>query len=363
MANAKRTLPIVIFLFALASGIAWWFTSSQANTDKTEKPTVARQGSGGGGGQPIVVDAVKLKSQYVEENFVVNGTVLAWETVSIQPEITGKITGIFFEEGSPVSKGDLLVQLNDAELQASLQRAHYRLELAREREQRLRKLVEQNNVSQDDYDRALNELNVQRAEIEVIQAQIDKTQIYAPYSGVIGLRQASVGTSIRNIDPIATLNVIDRIKLEFSVPERHRSSLKIGQLVNFRVTGRNELFSAEVYAFESSIDVSTRSLTVRARATNDHGKLLPGAFATVDLKLGSFPEGLLVPTIAVIPSSNNSFVYLARNGKAEMQTITPGFRMNNELLVLSGVSEGDIVITSGLQRIRSGAQIEVRLAN
>lgn len=350
----KHIVKWVVILGILAGG-GWWWSQGRS------KPAVASTKGGGGGGKPVAplkVSAVVVAPEPFMEKVVSTGTLRAEEGVELQAEINGKIVAINFKEGSPVRKGDLLVKLNDADLRATLSRATSRRELAQRREVRITQLFKDGIANQDEYDAVLNDVAVQEAEIALMEAQIGKTEIRAPFDGVVGLRFVSEGAFVGASTRIATLQRLDHLKVDFSVPERHAGRVRAGSPVSFSVAGGDRKFSGEVQATDPRIDMSTRTLLVRAICPNPDGRLLPGTFANVEITLSRIEDAILVPAVAVVPGVTDKNVFVASEGKAVRRVVETGTRTETTVQVLSGLKVGDIVITSGLQQMRAGLLVE-----
>ena len=292
------------------------------------------------------------KYEVLDNKVLTTGTILANEEVDLKSEENGKITKILFHEGSFVNAGDLLVKINDADLQAQLQSAKSRLELQKDTEYRQKQLLEKEAISQEDYDVSANQLQVNEAEVELIKAQIDKTEIRAPFSGIIGLKNVSEGSFVNNSTIIASLQNINPIKIDFSIPERYSSMVNVGDEINFTISGNNKKYVGKVYAIEPKIDPVTRTLKLRAQCSNTGREILPGSFANVDLVLRKIENAILIPSEALIPGIDGQSVFLYRNGKAVTQKVETGIRSNKTVQITSGISEGDTVITSGMLQLR-----------
>jgi membrane fusion protein (multidrug efflux system) len=305
------------------------------------------------------VKTYRVEAGLLTERLATTGTVRANEDVDLVSEISGKISSIHFEEGSRVTRGQLLLKIDDSELLAEQQRAMHRVQLAERAEARQKQLLDDGVISSETYDVALGELNVLRAERQLIEAQLVKTEIRAPFSGVIGLRWVSPGSYLSSQTRIASLNDLDPVKLDFTVPERYSALMQVGDSISFAVEGFDRTFPGAIYAVEPSIDASTRSLRVRARCPNSDGALVPGAFANVDLVLRSVPDALTVPSIAVIPELGGKKVFVYENGKAQPRPVETGIRSDTAVQITSGIAEGDIVIVSGLLQMRPGLVVEV----
>ena len=293
------------------------------------------------------------------ERLAATGTVRANEQVEIVSEISGKISEIYFEEGSRVAGGALLVKIDDSELLAERQRALHRVELAERAEARQQQLLDEGVISSETYDVALGELNVLRAELQLIEAQLLKTEIRAPFGGIIGLRWVSPGSYLSSQTRIASLHDLDPVKLDFAVPERYSALMRIGDEIAFTVDGFERSFPGTVYAIEPSVDASTRSLRMRARCPNSDGALLPGTFANVDLVLRSVDDALTVPSIAIIPELGGKKVFIYDEGTAQPRTVETGIRTENEVQITSGLTAGDLVIISGILQLRPGLEVEI----
>ncbi|MEX2601554.1 MAG: efflux RND transporter periplasmic adaptor subunit, partial [Balneolaceae bacterium] len=229
---------------------------------------------------------------------------------------------------------------------------------------RQERLLERGGISQEDYDATVNEVNVLRSEIELIDAQIEKTEIRAPFDGVIGLKYVSDGSFISPETRVASLNDIDPVKIDFSIPERYVSRVNVGDRIDFTVQGQESSFQGDVYAVEPRIDTETRTLRIRALTSNPENRLVPGAFANIELILQTMDDALMLPSISVIPELNRQKVYRYRNGQVEEVQISTGIRTDQSVQVLEGLAPGDTVLTTGLLQARAGMEVELtRIVN
>lgn len=331
-------------------------------TDKAA-PGGGRKGDGEKSGKPLQVTTFLVQPVRFAETIESTGTLLAEEAVELQAEIAGKVTQFNFREGTAVRRGELLVKLNDADLQASLERTMHRWQVANLREQRLAKLLKQGVARQEEYDIASSELDIQKAESALIKAQIQKTEIRAPFDGVVGLRYVSEGAFINAATRVATLQRLDKLKLDFAVPEKYAARIRIGNPVTVGIVGVEHALTGAIYAYDPRIDSVTRSLLIRAVCPNPGGKLLPGAFAHVELTLAELNDAVLIPAVAVVPSLAEKIVYVVEHGKAQARPVTTGTRLESTIHILAGLQPGDEVITSGLQQVRAGREVMVQRAN
>ena len=340
-------------LLALAIAAMVWVVRKRSDSDSPK--AAERVTTGGGNAMPVYT--AKVAPRLLQERVTATGSVTADESVDLVSEIAGKVVKLGFEEGAPVKRGDVLVQLDDAELSAQLARAESRLELAKAQAERQRQLVTAGGTSQADLDAAESEVSVLRAEVELARAQLAKTRIAAPFDGVAGLRYVSVGANITPNTRIATLQKLDTIKVEFSIAERHLGRVQPEAEVTIRLTGLDEPFRGKLYATEPRIDAGTRTLRLRARAENPGGRALPGGFATVELPLREIPNALMVPADAIIPGLNEQQVYVIENGRAQPRKVQTGLRLAREVQIISGLEPNATVITSGQLQLRPGMPV------
>ena len=307
--------------------------------------------------RPLEVDSLVVKPRLLVERFATVGTIRADEQVEIQSEISGILEEVRFDEGSRVGRGQLLARLDDEQLVAERDRARHRVELAVLSEARQSDLLEQGLTSQEDYDLALGQLNVLRAELRLAEARLEKTRIRAPFQGVIGLRSVSRGAALTPQTRIATLQRIDPVKIEFSVPESRAGRVEPGEVVEFRIKGSDRVFAGEIYAVEPRVDRETRSLRARARCPNPAGELLPGAFADVELAINEIEGALTVPAMAVIPELGSKKIFVVEEGRAVPRLVETGVRTETEVEITRGLEPGEHVIVSAVQQLRSGLAV------
>lgn len=309
--------------------------------------------------QRIPVQMEVVHSEKLGERVMTVGTVLANEEVEIRSEISGKIEKIFFKESGRVKKGEVLLKINDADLQAQLLRAEYRQTLAAEQAERQRQLFEKKLASQEEYDIMVSELNIRKAETQLIQVQIDKTEIRAPFEARVGLRWVSEGSYISPQTLITTLQDIHPVKIDFTIPEKYASQIGVGDQITFIVQGISGKFSGSIYSFESKIDQSTRTLRMRALSPNPDGVLIPGAFASIEVVMKE-KESLLIPSFALIPELKGHRVFLLKEGKAISQSVEIGTRTEEQVEIIQGLQAGDTLITSAILQLRPGMAVQLQ---
>lgn len=306
---------------------------------------------------PLPVTAMLLRVQHIENSIISTGTVLANEEVEIRSEISGKIRKISFKEGAKVSKSDLLIKIEDAELQANVLKAQSQRKLAEDNEYRMRMQLKIEAVAQKDYDQALNELNLAKAGEQLLRAQLEKTELRAPFAGVVGLKYVSEGALLGASTRITTLQEINPVKIDFAIPGKYAEWVRAGTEIQFTVQGSDKIQKGKVYAVDPKIDAETRSLHLRALCGNAEGIILPGSFATVSVPLQKMDSALMVPTQAMTADGRGPKVFLYHGGKADPAPVVAGLRTDSTVQIIKGLKVGDTVITSGIMQLRPGALV------
>ena len=312
-----------------------------------------------GGPQAVIVDVIIAVKNTVSNTIEVNGTVIANESANLQPEVSGRLTYLNLPEGTKVSQGMVLARINDADLQANMQKIRVQLDLAQKNEARLKKLLDINGINQADYDAVLNQVNTLKADLDITQAQIDKTVLKAPFNGILGLRMISPGAYVTPATILATLQQTDKVKIDFTVPEMYKDVIKAGKSVNVRTSaGSTTIKKAVIIATEPQIDATTRNLKVRA--VLDGANVNPGGFVKVLIETSGNNSSILVPTNAIIPDAKAKKVVVVKDGKGKLTDIETGLRINGAAEVLSGLNVGDSIAVSGVLFVRPNSQIKVR---
>lgn len=354
MSSTVKKILITIIILAAIGFIIY----PQLNTGKDNKEASSDKPANSG---TLPVTAIIASEANLDNNLRSTGSLMANESVTLKSEVSGIVERIYFKEGEHVKKGQLLVQLNDDEIKAEVEKLQFTRKLNEDIEYRQKQLLQREAISQEEYETALTTLNTTRSDIKVRQVRLDKHQIRAPFSGVIGLRSVSVGSYLNPSDNIATLYSINPIKIDFSVPGKYSSQVNPGDKIDFTTDAHEETFTGEIYAIEPQIDPKTRSLKIRATSENKENKLLPGQFAKILLTLNSYESAIMIPTEAVIPELNGKKVYVYRNGVAETKQIETGIRTADKIQVISGLNAGDTVLTSGTLQLRQGTQVDIEL--
>ena len=358
----KQTKIFLVLGIILLLAVAYFYP--RLGTQPAGEGAAPAGQNGGGNAEPLVVNVIQLKKETLNNQLQVSGTILPNESVDIKPEINGLVTKINFKEGQYVTKGTPLVYLNDNELQAQFQRLQYTQKLVQTQESRQKQLLAREAISQEEYDIVLNQYNTALSDIKLVQAQLEKTVIRAPFNGRLGLRQVSEGAVINAANIIVSIVNIDPIKLEFSIPERYSGLIAEGSSIYFSSESSTEEVEGKVYAFEPQIDAATRTIKLRAQSPNKSGKYLPGMFVKIRFVLDVKEDALLVPAESVIPELSGYKVFVVgADGNAEQRMIEIGTRTDTQVQVISGLKEGDLVLTTGVMQVRQGMPVKPTTIN
>jgi len=345
-----RNSSIVIFLLIITGIIVIPKLNSKKETETPRAQTR--------GGAAISVDIQVIEASKFQNKIQVSGTTLSNEEVELHAEASGKIVTINFREGQKVKKGDLLLKVNDSDLQAQLQKAEVRKKFLEDKEYRQKVLLSKDGTSQELYETALNDLNSAKADIENLKALIDKTEIRAPFDGTIGLRYVSEWGYVTPSTQIASLQSLNPIKIDFSVPQRYAGSISIGTKVKIKTVSGKE-YQVKIYAFEQKIDPATRALKVRALYPNERNEIMPGSYVTVNIDLNDIVNAITIPTQALALDITGEIVYIYKGGRAVPRKVESAIRTEEDVQIVKGLAIGDSIITSGIIQIRPGSRVRI----
>jgi membrane fusion protein (multidrug efflux system) len=350
----------------LLTGLGIIIFSSCGTSDKkssSSNPGGSQQGGQAGQQPPMAVDIFIIKPTLINEKIEVSGSLEANETTEIHPEISGRLVQLNIAEGKFVRKGALLAKIYDGDMQAQLKKYQVQLDIAKTNEERSAQLLKIQGISKSDYDASLLNVNNIRADIDITNANITKTEIRAPFDGKLGLKNISPGAFVTPLTVVTTISQVNKLKLQFSVPEKYGAEIRNGQPISFTVNGSEKTFTATVLATATEIGQDTRSLMVRAIVQNNDPALIPGTFANVQMILGNNPNAIMIPNSSVIPQGRKKQVFVFKASKALPMEITTGVRDSANVQVLAGLEPGDTLITSGLLFLRPGVDVKVSKAD
>ncbi|WP_372932230.1 efflux RND transporter periplasmic adaptor subunit [Mariniphaga sediminis] len=326
----------------------------------TEEPGLRTgPGSNGGGRQPLYASGYILVPTKMNELIYSTGSLLPDEEVDLAFETSGKVVGIYFAEGTRVEKGELLAKINDKPLQAQLLKLRAQKKLVEEREFRQRQLLDRDAISRESYDQVATELQSIEADIMLIEARIDETELRAPFHGTVGLRMISEGAFATTQTKIVRLVKTRPLKIEFSIPERYAGEVTPGFPITFNIDGFQHSFEAKVYAIDPKVNIETRTIVARALYPNVNEELKPGRFASVRARLSQIENAVSIPTEALIPEMDGEKVYVFNKGKAQGKKVITGLRTESHIQIREGLNFGDTLLTTAILQLRNDLPVQL----
>lgn len=288
------------------------------------------------------------------------GTLTASDSVTISPEIAGRVIKISDRQGSGVQAGDLLAELDTAMYRAQIADATAKKVLWEANAERARSLMAKGAGTQKALDEAVSELGIAEAALNLANATIAKTRITAPFSGELGLRQVSIGEYLTPGQAIFTLARIDRLNVDFTLPQTELAVVRPGTKVMVRTDAYpGETFTGAVLAIDPNLDPAARAVSVRAEIENADGRLKPGLFIEVDIETGTVAGAVTIPEEALVARGDKIFVYQLKDNKAELVAVTTGLREAGKVQIVEGIASGATVVTDGQMKLRPGADAKI----
>lgn len=317
----------------------------------------AGPGAAKGAPAPAPVEVIEVKPTRLQEDLIAVGSLRSNESVMLRPEVAGRITQIAFRDGQSVRRGQLIVALDATVNQAEVAQARAEFDLAQSSLQRTEDLARRNFVSPSAQDQAAANVQVSEAKLRLAEARLAKMQIVAPFDGIVGIRNVSVGDYVKDGTDLVNIEDIGKLKADFRLPERYYAQLKVGQKVELAADALpDERFAGVLDAINPRIDASGRSLELRASLANPGARLRPGMFVRVRVILGERDAALLVPEQAIVPAGSDFFVYRVVDGRAQRIQVQTGVRRDAQVEIVSGLAAGDRVVISGQQRLGRDGQ-------
>jgi membrane fusion protein (multidrug efflux system) len=341
----------------VAAGGGYWFGTRQASPGAAMPPKAP---AGPANGPPTTVEAAKVMLQALPQTITAVGSLRSDESITVRPEVAGRISAIGFQEGQRVAKGATLVRLDPAINAAEVQQARANLKLAQSKYERAADLAQRNFISGQARDEAENNLRVAEAAVALADARLAKTEIKAPFAGIIGLRVVSVGDYVKEGADVVNLESIDPLKVDFRVPEMNLSQLAVGQSLTVTLDALpGRTFEGKVYAVNPLIDAAGRSVVIRAVVHNADTMLRPGMFARVRLVTRDEKQALVVPEQAIVPQGDEQYVFRVADGKVARVKVDIGQRRDGRVEVLKGLAPNDVVVTAGQLKLRDGMAVTI----
>lgn len=335
-----------LVLLVLVGVAVWWFWPTE------QAPMGSRP--------PTAVNLAPSIERPLYDRVEAVGTARAAQAVVLLAEVPGRVAEIHFQQGQQVTRGQLLVTLDDRNARAELARAEAEYQRAKDDYRRGQQLVDRRAISQSEVDTFRTTLEAAQASRDVARANFSDHTIRAPFAGVLGLRQVDPGAYLQTGDPITTLDNVGHLEVDFQIPERYLAKLAVGLPVQIRNSAfENQTFEGSITHLDSRVNSSSRSLTVRARLNNPQGQLLPGQFLRVSVQLAQ-RDALLVPEQAVITQGAQSYVFtVSKDNRARRHPVTLGGRRDGWVEVTSGLTDKPDVVVNGHSRLGSGQPVKV----
>lgn len=324
---------------------------SQATT-KAVPPTAP------GGG--IAVEASMVKLVRMSQGLTAVGSLRSDESVTIRPEVSGRISEIGFREGQRVAKGATLIRFDTSVQRAELDQADANLGLSKSRLARSRDLFTKGFISTQARDEAESNFKIAQANYDLSQARLTKLEIKAPFSGIVGLRMVSIGDYVKDGQDIVNLEGVDPLKVDFRIPEIYLKQVAAGQALQITLDAfPNQTFQGNVFAINPLVDANGRSIVIRAAVKNVEARLRPGMFARVRLLFSDDRDSVAVPEQSLIPVGDDHYLFKVVDGRAQRNKVEIGQRRNGQVEILQGLAAGDVVVTAGQLKLRDGVQVKI----
>lgn len=362
--NNKVAVLVVVALVAVGLG-GYWIGQQRGSggPGKPATPTTAAPGPGTGGPgagapQAVTVEAVKVVRASLPQAITAVGSLRSDESVTLRPEVAGRIATIGFAEGQRVQKGAILVRLDPTVNEAEVKQARANMTLAKSKYDRAVDLAKSNFISGQARDEAESNMKVAEAALAVAEAKLAKTEIKAPFSGIIGLRQVSLGDYVKEGADLVNLEAVDPLKVDFRVPEVYMKQVRAGQPIEIAldaIPGRT--YAGRVFAINPLVDAAGRAIVIRAQVSNPDTSLRPGMFARVRLITEERQDALVLPEQALVPSGSEQFVFRVVDGKAQRARVEIGQRGDGRVEIRQGVGPEDVVVVAGQLKLREGVPV------
>ena len=366
----KKTL-VVAGVFAgllIIGGGGYWIGKTQSSAGAASSlpasgpQATAKAGTSTTGalGSGLMVDAVTVKSVRMAQGLTAVGSLRSDESVTIRPEVAGRISEIGFREGQRVAKGATLIRFDASVQRAELAQAEANLGLSKSRIERSRDLFNKGFISAQARDEAESNFKVAQATYDLSQARLTKLEIKAPFSGIVGLRTVSIGDYVKDGQDIVNLEEIDPLKVDFKIPEIYLKQVAVSQSLQITLDAfPNQTFQGKVFAINPLVDTNGRSIVIRATVKNTDARLRPGMFARVRLLFSDERDSVAVPEQSLIPVGDEQYLFKVVDGRAQRFKVEIGQRRDGQVEVLQGLVAGEVVVTAGQLKLRDGSQVKI----
>ena len=358
----------VIASLLLIGGAGYWLGKSQSKSASPSVPvagglpsnTKTAAGGAAAAGSGVAVDATNVKTVRMAQGLTAVGSLRSDESVTIRPEVAGRISEIGFREGQRVARGATLIRFDTSVQRAELEQAEANLGLSKSRLERSRDLFTKGFISAQARDEAESNFKIAQATYDLSHARLTKLEIKAPFSGIVGLRMVSIGDYVKDGQDIVNLEGIDPLKVDFRIPEIYLKQLAVGQSLQITLDAfPNQTFQGKVFAINPLVDTNGRSIVIRAMVRNTESRLRPGMFARVRLLFSDEHDAVAVPEQALIPVGDDQYLFKVVDGRAQRVKVDIGQRREGQVEVLQGLVAGDTVVIAGQLKLRDGTPVNV----
>ncbi len=353
----KKNTRYGIIVLALAGLAGLSYFAYTANRAPGAPVVAGKAGGGAPGGFAMAVEVARIGASDFADDATAVGSLKSGESVILRPETAGRVAAIHFRDGSVVDRGATLVTLDASVQEAELQQAKANLALARSTYQRNEELLGKKFLSPQALDNSAAALKVQEAAVQLAEAKLARMRIKAPFKGMVGLRNVSVGDYVKEAQDLINIEAIGHLRVDFRLPEAYLGRLSKGQTVEVSTDALpGESFKAVLDATDPLVDPNGRAISARALLDNAAGKLRPGMFVRVRLLFGERKGVLMAPEQAIVPGGQPS-VFKVVDGKAVLTKVRLGVRRAAQVEIVEGLQDGDVVITAGQLKVRDGAPV------
>jgi len=364
--SRSAVVTVLVIGILVAAGGGYWLGTQRMPAGAGDAAAAPGSGSAAKGqavaaaGSAVTVEATKVTTAPMPQIITAVGSLRSDESVTLRPESAGRISAITFKEGQRVAKGTPLVRLDAAIPQAELAQARANLTLAKSKFDRAVDLANRNYISGQAKDEAENNFKVAQASVQLAEAKVAKTELVAPFAGIIGLRLVSVGDYVKEGADLVNLEAIDPLKVDFRVPETYLRQVQPGQSMQISLDALpGKTYNGKVIALNPLVDAAGRSIVIRAQVANQDTALRPGMFARVRLITSDQSNAMIIPEQALVPQGTEQYVFKVVDGKTTRVRIDVGQRRDSLVEVVKGLNVGDVVVTAGQLKVRDGTPVQV----
>ena len=354
---------LAVLVIAIAAGAGFWFGQRRAPDAGASAASGAQAKAGvpaGAASGAVAVEAVKVARVAMPQTITAVGSLRSDESITLRPEVAGRISAILFSEGQRVAKGATLVRLDPSINEADTQQARANLKLAQSKFDRATDLAKSNFISGQAKDEAENNLRVAEAALQLAQAKLAKMVLKAPFAGIIGLRVMSVGDYVKEGADIVNLESIDPLKVDFRVPEIYLRQVQVGQALEVTLDALpGKTYEGRVFAINPLVDANGRAIVIRAMVKNPDTALRPGMFARVRLITRDQQDALIIPEQAIVPQGDEQYVFKVVDSKALRTKVAVGQRRDGKVEITGGLATGDVVVSAGQAKLRDGVIVSI----